>query len=140
MDDDLREKKDDENIRFLCGVAWEKFHQNNERIWKVGSIFIPVSFTPLAAVLGKDKVPQLAMIVLALASVLTYGFWLMVAETHRRFQGLAEKEAREFEKMLGFTFSAPEPRGGITPNLKTIRWCLLLALILIWGLVIWKLT
>jgi hypothetical protein len=64
----------------------EKMLSDNERIWRIGGIFIPVSFASFGALTTIKELHAWHIIALGILSTLLMFVWIVIAENHRAFQ------------------------------------------------------
>ena len=76
----------DEWLRKLYECYKDRFLSDNDRIWKTGSIMIPLSFAPLAILPSIESPETVHYVILGIASFLIYAIWLIIADNHRAFQ------------------------------------------------------
>lgn len=77
-----------------------RFISDNQGIWNVGSIMIPVSFSAFAVLASLEDIKVWHVVLLGAASVLVYRYWLVVASNLKAFQGSHEKRVNIALKIL----------------------------------------
>lgn len=68
----------------------DRMLSDNDRIWKITSIMLPVSFAPIAALTALSHIALWQIVVLALTSVLLAYAWFLMCENHCAFQQKSE--------------------------------------------------
>lgn len=76
----------------------ERFLKDNDRIWTVTSLFIPLSLAGLGA-LREGRIHE--VFALACGSIALACFWYLVCAKHRKFQDDGLKVIVEIEKIIG---------------------------------------
>lgn len=83
----------------------ERFQKDNEKIWTIGAIFIPLSLAGLTVL--KD-VSFAQTVLLAVGSTMLMQFWVWIAENHRGFQNKSQAIVQAIEQNFGLKFSEVE--------------------------------
>jgi hypothetical protein len=121
---------------------FERFTNDNNRIWSTGNIFIPLSLAGLTSL--KDATTMFTL-VLAIGSITLMWFWLLIAENHRAFQNRAQTTMEGIEAYLGFYMDVPPKlaahkilkiklQGKSIFTAQNIRWQMFFSVFCIWGL------
>ena len=86
-------------LQLMYETRWSRFQSDNERIWTTGSILIPLSAAGFAAFCAIENPTWIHVVILGVASMSLYWFWLILAANHKAFQrkSLAWIEAIELE-------------------------------------------
>lgn len=137
MQDEINKMtNNDEWLSRLYEYYTARFLSDNCRIWKTGSIMIPLSFAPLA-ILPSIPSPQLIhYVILGLASIVIYIVWLLIADNHRAFQNKSMPWIKAIENTIDLVNTS-----GCTlyeymlTKLITARWMrrvILMTIVLLW--------
>lgn len=117
--DKEQKKSNDEWLRWLHQRYSEKFFKDNDRIWTVTTLFIPLSLAGLGSVKDGNTISTL---LLAFGSISLVIFWYIICEKHRSFQERSEHIVRLIEEQIGIhtdVIKVSEPFHNI--NLKEIK-------------------
>ena len=95
---DLSDEAKKEWLPLLHKQYGERFLKDNDRIWTVTSLFIPLSLAGLGA-LREGRIHEVAA--LGFGSIALACFWYLVCEKHRKFQDDGLKVLTEIEKIIG---------------------------------------
>lgn len=101
----------DENnewLRWIHNRYFERFLKDNDRIWTVTSIFIPLSLAGLSSV--KEGTFE-SVSLLAVASIGLISFWYLICEKHRAFQEQSIALVQAIEKFIGIDTKQVETIG-----------------------------
>jgi len=98
----------------------QRFLHDNAKIWSTGALLVPLSLAPFLA-LGGIEQPQTAHFVFfGLASFVLMLLWLVIAESHRKYQDRSLEWMREIEHIVGA--SIRQPAQGIGSTRFRSRW------------------
>ncbi len=128
------------------GKAWlllykahvDRMLSDNERIWRTGAIFVPLSFAGFGAFAAHPTVASAAIIGGASSALML--IWNVIAENHRSFQQTHEVWIRAIEDTIGIP-PGPEKKKaeGRLPRLVTkgraiqrMRWWLFYGVTFAW--------
>ena len=115
---------------------------DNERIWRTGALFVPISLAAFAA-FAAIKCPQVwHILVLGIPSVGLMFAWIVVAENHRSFQQNSEAWLVALRRVVGLDLNLPNqlPAGGMEDGvtargaIQKMRWLLLAGVATLWAL------
>jgi hypothetical protein len=115
----------DEWLRILHERYSERFLKDNDRIWTVTSIFIPLSLAGLSSL--KDG-SFMSIFLLGIGSIGLMRFWFIVCEKHRFFQEKSEDVVRAIEIRIGLDTSYPSSK----PSIKQARIYMHWFIIILW--------
>jgi hypothetical protein len=126
------EHEKNEWLRHLHTRYSERFLKDNDRIWAIGNIFIPIS---LAGLVYLPNATIYTVVPLGLASMAVIFFWIMFAENHRAFQNYHISVVKAIEKTVGLDI-----KGGKVGGLKIIdnfsvqrlRWFMFYFVVIVW--------
>lgn len=123
-----------ELLRAVYEQRNQRFINDNNKIWTVGSIFIPLSMAGLTAFKDVDFA---STVLLGIASTMLMGFWVIIAENHRAFQSKSHAVVQAIERHIGLelgTAKLDEPKLLRMPwfRVPTARWFMLLMVAGIW--------
>lgn len=85
-------------LRWIHNRYFEKFLKDNDRIWAVTSIFIPLSLAGLSSI---KEGTLISTSLLATASIGLISFWYLICEKHRAFQEQSIALVRVIERFIG---------------------------------------
>lgn len=117
---------------------------DNERIWKTGALFVPISLAAFAA-FAAIKCPQVwHILVLGIPSIGLMFAWIVIAENHRSFQQKSEAWLVALHRAVDLDLKLPIklPTGGMEDAVTTsgaiqrMRWHLLAGVAALWGLIL----
>ena len=123
----------DEWLRTLHRDYSNRFLSDNDRIWTVGSILIPVSVAGYAALVTIENPRLWHVLILALGSISLLFIWEKIADRHREFQRKWNTWLRAIECTIGL--SAPI-NGGETVPLRKWRWGLFYVVLFGWVVIL----
>lgn len=133
-----------EITQLLYTTYFERFLNDNNKIWSTGNIFIPLS---LAGLLSLNSLALPYTCLLALGSMALMRFWVLVAENHRAFQTHAQTIMEAIEGYMGPTIKPGKlaPHRSIEHKLfgkplftvQNIRWQMFASVCVIWLLAVW---
>lgn len=114
----------------------ERFFKDNEKIWSVGSIFIPLS---LAGLIYLKDMSFINTCLLAIGSIGLILFWVLIAENFRAYQHKSQVVCRSIEVYNGLTIT----RRKVNPHfsikkieIHDVRWLTLWGIIFVWSLAV----
>jgi hypothetical protein len=130
-------------VQLLYTKYFDRFVNDNNRIWYTGNLFIPLS---LAGLIGIGPLSLTPTIILGVSSIFLMLCWVLVAENHRAFQTRAQVVTEAIESYLGLTIKG----GKLAPHwalkwklfgvdvftVQHIRWQMLIVVIVIWTLAV----
>lgn len=135
----LSPKQKEEWLPILHKQYSERFLKDNDRIWTVTSIFIPLSLAGLGA-LREGKLPE--VIALGLGSIALVCFWFLVCAKHRQFQDDGRDILKVIEDQIGIKSpETPFERNSEgfalakwlrKPSIRQARVCVLYFIITVW--------
>lgn len=76
----------EEWLRTIYQMYHQRFLSDNNRIWTVGAILLPVSLSAFAIPVRVTDLSWIPLCVLALASTFLIWSWIIIADNHRAFQ------------------------------------------------------
>lgn len=79
----------------------DRFEMDNERIWKIGAIFIPLALSPLALLTKIESLRGWDLYILAFISIILIWVWLFIAENQRAFWQKSEAWIVAIKEMVG---------------------------------------
>ncbi|MBD2757867.1 hypothetical protein [Spirosoma validum] len=100
--------RQDDWLRFIHQRYTERFLKDNDRIWTVSSIFIPLSLAGLASVKDGNFI---STFLLGMGSIVLINFWFNSAEKHRSFQEKSQDVVEAIEKLIGLDTMAIPLKG-----------------------------
>jgi hypothetical protein len=128
-------EENNEWLKLLYQQYTQRFINDNNKIWTVNTIFIPLCLAGLLSI--KDLSPFNTAL-LGAGSIMLMWFWVIVAESHRAFQNRSQAIVEEIERHINFDIDwGPklDPHKSILPpsrSVQRIRWNMLYAVIIIW--------
>ena len=126
----------DEWLRKIYACYTERFLSDNCRIWKTGSIMIPLSFAPLAILPSIGRPHLIHCVILGLASIAIYIVWLLIADNHRAFQKKSISWITAIENTINLVNIGGSTVGEyILTKFITVRWMrngIFIMLVLLW--------
>jgi hypothetical protein len=87
-------------LRTMYQVKSQQFLSDNGRIWSTAALLIPLSLAPFGLAIGNGR-NAAQLLLLAFASVLLVGSWLLIAEAHRNFQNASLNWMIGIEEVFG---------------------------------------
>jgi hypothetical protein len=131
-------------VQLFYTTYFERFLNDNNKIWSTGNIFIPLS---LAGLISLNSLALPYTCLLALGSMALMRFWVLVAENHRAFQTNAQTIMEAIEGYMGPTIKSGKlaPHRSIQHKLfgkllftvQNIRWQMFASVCVIWLLAVW---
>lgn len=122
-------------LKLLYEQYTQRFINDNNKIWAVGTIFIPLC---LAGLLSVSSLSLFNTALLGAGSIMLMWFWVVVAESHRAFQNRSQAIVEEIERHINFDIAwgaKLDPHKSIVPpsrSVQKIRWKMYHAVIIIW--------
>ncbi|MDX1700213.1 MAG: hypothetical protein R3250_06310 [Melioribacteraceae bacterium] len=94
----------DEWLRTLYDSFLNRMLSDNERIWKTGVLFIPLSLSAFGALIAIDNIIWWKVAVLGFASSTIIRVWNIIAENHRTFQQNSEAWLIAIQETIGLKY------------------------------------
>lgn len=126
--DELKKIKKNDDVSY---EAWLKtlfeHHSNrhsmdNERIWKIGEIFIPLALTPLALLTQIENITLWHIYILAFSSITLIWSWLLIAENHRSFWQKSQAWMDAIQQIIGIKKKGPSKvKGNFLNRILTFK-------------------
>jgi hypothetical protein len=124
----------------------ERMLSDNERIWKTGNIFVPISLSAFAALLAIKDVKSSQVLTIGLASFALIWFWIIIAENHRAFQQKSDEWLVTIQKKIGINYTGSgKVKGNLLNRMSTssgavqgTRWALAIGITAAWVLLYWQ--
>jgi len=138
----MPESQRHEWLRLLHARYSDRFTRDNDRIWTIANIFIPLS---LAGLVSLKEATVGSTILLGFGSIGLIYFWMLFAENHRAFQNKSQAVVDAIESYIGLDIPNIGPQKGpkldANPVIKKwpvnkMRWRMLRYIIVIWLLAI----
>lgn len=118
-------------LKDLYKYRADAFKTENDRIWEIGRILLPISLGTFGVLGGIRRPSTLQVVLLASTSVGLLWVWNAVADGHRSFQQVHRTWMDEIEQAIGVE-KRPEGEKGI--KFQTVRRGLLAVVLVAWGL------
>lgn len=138
------EKDPEKWLEILFKHYSDRMLTDNERIWRTGALFVPVSLAAFAALSSIKCLHFWHIILLAVPSSLLMWAWIVIAENHRAFQQKSEAWLIAIQKLIDL--DAPVAvkviagglEGRVTKKgaVQRMRWTLLFMVIISWIIII----
>lgn len=121
----------------------DRMLSDNERIWRIGALFLPISLAAFAAFTSVKCLQVWHALVLGIPSIGLLFAWIVIAENHRAFQQKSEAWIIAIHRILGLDGPAtPKVAAGgrearVTRKgaIQNMRWYLLYAVTTAWGII-----
>lgn len=102
-------------LKLIYENRLQRFLHDNDRIWSSGALLLPLSLAPFL-VLPSIRHPRVGhFAILGLASSILILAWLVIAESHRRYQTRSFETLKAIERHVGLHLpaaaGAPDLRG-----------------------------
>jgi len=124
----------------------DRMLSDNERIWRTGSLFVPLSLSAFAALISIKHPKSLQVLILGLASFALIWCWMFIAENHRAFQQKSEAWLVAIEETIGLKNTGSDKVKGNLLNraltrggaVQRTRWVLAIAITAMWVWLCWR--
>lgn len=126
------DKERNDWLRHLHSRYSERFMKDNDRIWTIGNIFIPLSLVGLA---GLHQATVYTVLPIAIASIALMFFWLMFAENHRAAQNYSLAIVKAIEIFINLDLKSGKIDGMNITNkfsVRSIRWKMFWFVVIVW--------
>lgn len=124
----------------IYGEASHWVRMANTLTWTIGGLFVPSSLAAVALVVSRP-VPEPGRVLLAVASLALFGFWIYVSRLYGTSAAIARDVLEHIEASLRvpeqgslYRLQRPVTRQGVT--LKKVQELSFLALLAVWGYIL----
>ena len=122
----------------------DRMLSDNERIWRTGALFVPISLAAFAALTAVKCLQVWQILVLGAPSIGLMFAWIVIAENHRAFQQKSEAWLTAIQRVIGLEgprqvkVEAGGREGLVTRKgaIQNMRWYLLYGVIAAWTLIL----
>lgn len=141
----LTEKLDPQkSLEALLKHYTDRMLSDNERIWRTGTLFAPISLAAFAALTAVKCLQVWHVLVLGLPSIGLMFAWIVIAENHRAFQQKSEAWIVAIMQVMGLDgprqvkveAGGREARVTKKGAIQNMRWYLLYGVTLAWALLL----
>lgn len=132
-------------LKTLYNSFSNRMLSDNERIWRTGAIFVPLSLSAFAALVSMSNLDSWKVLTLGLASSALLWCWLFIAENHRAFQQKSEAWLVAIQETIGLEkVGGPKVRGNklnqiliFGAAIQWMRWLLTIGVTAAWAYLWW---
>jgi len=122
----------------------DRMLSDNERIWRIGAIFIPISMSAFGVLVTLKNIQIWQILCLGLASTSLIWIWNIIAENHRGFQQKSEAWIQAIHKILNIHYVDFSKVDGNLINrtfigkggVQRMRWLLSVCIPIIWLIIL----
>lgn len=119
----------------------DRMLSDNERIWRTGALFVPISLAAFAVLAGIQSLQLWHILALGASSIILMWTWIVIAENHRSFQQKSEAWLIAIQRAMDL--DAPRQvkvvkAGGLEryvtrkSAVQKMRWFLLIMVVVFW--------